>query len=50
MLFVPTFFVVVLTLFKTKPKLSGAHAPLTTVHHGAPADQAGHSPKDGGQA
>ncbi len=36
MIFVPTFFVVVLTLFKTKPKLLGAHAtmaPLTSVHH-----------------
>ena len=35
-IFVPTFFVVVLKLFKTKPKLIGAHAkmaPLTTVHH-----------------
>src|SRR5690606_27799852 len=50
MLFVPTFFVVVLTLFKTKPKLSGAHAPLTTVHHDTAADHADHSPKEGGQA
>src|SRR5690606_6499173 len=36
MLFVPTFFVVVLGLFKTKPKLVGSHAhaaPLTSVHH-----------------
>jgi multidrug efflux pump len=35
-LFVPTFFVVVLRLFKTKPKLLGAHA--TEAHspaHGA---------------
>jgi multidrug efflux pump len=29
-LFVPTFFVVVLTLFKTRPKLLGAHAPAST--------------------
>ena len=50
MVFVPTFFVVVLTLFKTKPKLLGAHAPLTSVHHDA-AHEADHSPKEeGGQA
>ncbi len=53
MVFVPTFFVVVLTLFKTKPKLLGAHAnmaPLTKVHHASDTDQTGHSSKDGGQA
>ena len=36
LLFVPTFFVVVLTLFRTKPKPTAGHAhmaPLTTVHH-----------------
>lgn len=38
MIMVPTFFVVVLTLFKTKPKLMGAHAaPLTSVHHHHPS-------------
>ncbi|CAM5357827.1 efflux RND transporter permease subunit [Eoetvoesiella caeni] len=56
LLFVPTFFVVVLTLFKTKPKLFGAHAhmaPLTQVHHthtettNQPEPR---SPNDGGQA
>ncbi|MGP1614368.1 MAG: efflux RND transporter permease subunit, partial [Pollutimonas bauzanensis] len=53
MIFVPTFFVVVLTLFKTKPKLLGASAhmaPLTSVHHGADTDPADHPSKDGGQA
>ena len=54
MVFVPTFFVVVLGLFKTRPKLLGnqAHmAPLTTVHH-TPASNPSepHSPDDGGQA
>lgn len=52
MVFVPTFFVVVLTLFKTKPKLTAGHtmAPLTQVHH-APADQREpHSPDGGGPA
>jgi multidrug efflux pump len=36
LLFVPTFFVVILTLFKTKAKPTAGHAhmaPLTTVHH-----------------
>src|SRR5690606_39159209 len=36
MLFVPTFFVVVMGLFKVKPKQHGAHAnaaPWTSVHH-----------------
>lgn len=50
MVFVPTFFVVVLTLFKTKPRLTAGHtmAPLTKVHH-APADQREpHSPEGGG--
>ncbi len=53
MIFVPTFFVVVLTLFKTKPKLLGASAhmaPLTSVHHGADTDPADHPSKDGGPA
>jgi len=30
-IFVPTFFVVVLSIFKTKPKLLGAHAPATAT-------------------
>lgn len=53
MLFVPTFFVVVLNLFKTKPKLSGAHAkaPLTTVHHSTSPNQSEPRPStDGDQA
>ncbi len=53
MLFVPTFFVVVLSLFKTKPKLTGAHAhmaPLTKVHHAQPNQSEPHTPEDGGQA
>ena len=37
-LFVPTFFVVVLSLFKTKPKLLGAHAPVTAPHGHAHED------------
>jgi multidrug efflux pump len=48
-LFVPTFFVVVLTLFKTRPKLLGAHAPATThsidghahAAHGGRVDESG---------
>jgi len=36
-LFVPTFFVVVLSVFKTKPKLLGAHAPAAS----APATEPG---------
>jgi len=53
MVFVPTFFVVVLSLFKTKPKLIGAHAhmaPLTKVHHAQPNQSEPHTPEDGGQA
>jgi multidrug efflux pump len=51
MIFVPTFFVVVLTLFKTKPKLLGAHKPLTSVHHDAGGGQPEPgSPTEGGKA
>jgi multidrug efflux pump len=51
MIFVPTFFVVVLTLFKTKPKLLGAHKPLTSVHNDAGGGQPEPgSPTEGGQA
>lgn len=53
-IFVPTFFVVVLTLFKTKPKLLGAHAhmaPLTAVHHTLEQPQTQpHSNDEGGKA
>ncbi|RTZ47917.1 multidrug efflux RND transporter permease subunit [Candidimonas sp. SYP-B2681] len=52
MIFVPTFFVVVLTLFKTKPKLLGSHAkmaPLTSVHHGSTVHPPAQPSKDGGQ-
>src|SRR5690606_10988254 len=49
MIFVPTFFVVVLSLFKTKPKITNPPmAPLTSVHHHAddgPSDA--HPPADG---
>jgi multidrug efflux pump len=55
LLFVPTFFVVILTLFKTKPKLLGAHAKagsLTTVHHPHPSEPhpaPTHPSSEGGQ-
>jgi multidrug efflux pump len=44
-LFVPTFFVVVLKFFKTKPKLLGAHAGEAAKSSGH-----GHEPAPGGQA
>jgi multidrug efflux pump len=47
-LFVPTFFVVILRLFKTKPKLLGAHAKepgLTQEHHSVAANPG--SPPEG---
>jgi len=55
MVFVPTFFVVVLRFFKTKPRLVGAHAnmaPLTKVHHHvSEAEQSQpRSPEQGDQA
>ncbi|MDS1141479.1 efflux RND transporter permease subunit [Pusillimonas sp. SM2304] len=54
MLFVPTFFVVVMGLFKVKPKLLGAHAnaaPLTSVHHSTESTQSEpHPSDDGGKA
>ena len=52
MIFVPTFFVVVLGFFKTKPRVMNPHmAPLTTVHHNVDDNQSepGAS-KDGDQA
>jgi hypothetical protein len=42
---VPTFFVVVLKFFKTKPKLLGAHAGEAAKSSGH-----GHEPAPGGQA
>lgn len=52
MIFVPTFFVVVLRFFKTKPKLTNEHmAPLTSVHHNIDDNQSEPgSSKDGDQA
>lgn len=46
-LFVPTFFVVILSIFKTRPKLLGAHAP---AHAPAPVAETGPSLTDGSQA
>jgi len=49
MIFVPTFFVVVLSLFKTKPKITNPHmAPLTTVHHHVDGEQPEPRPSDDG--
>ncbi|TFL11215.1 multidrug efflux RND transporter permease subunit [Pusillimonas caeni] len=51
MIFVPTFFVVVLGFFKTKPKLTNAHmAPLTSVHHNIDDNQSEPGSKNGDQA
>jgi len=51
MIFVPTFFVVVLRFFKTKPKLTNAHmAPLTSVHHNIDDNQSEPGSKNGDQA
>ncbi|WP_397473169.1 multidrug efflux RND transporter permease subunit [Pusillimonas sp.] len=52
MIFVPTFFVVVLRLFKTKPKLTNTHMqPLTSVHHNIDDNQSEPgSSKNGDQA
>ncbi|AEC19545.1 putative efflux system transmembrane protein [Pusillimonas sp. T7-7] len=50
MLFVPTFFVVVMGAFKVKPKLLGAHAPLTSVHHDESTQSEPHTTDDGGKA
>jgi multidrug efflux pump len=43
-LFVPTFFVVILGLFKTKPKLLGAHAKQPPLSHGHDAGHMGQAP------
>lgn len=52
MIFVPTFFVVVLRFFKTKPKLTNEHmTPLTSVHHNIDDNQSEPgSSKNGDQA
>mgnify|MGYP001187650240 CR=1 FL=1 len=44
-IFVPTFFVVILSLFKTKPKLLGAHAPAAEAK--APSHEADDSNSNG---
>ena len=47
-LFVPAFFVVVLSVFKTRPKLLGGHAAHAPAAADAPAQS--HSHKNGDQA
>src|SRR5690606_36152504 len=50
MLFVPTFFVVIMGVFKVKPKQIGAHAPLSSAHHDDSTQSEPHTSDDGGKA
>ncbi|MCC2595499.1 efflux RND transporter permease subunit [Pusillimonas sp. MFBS29] len=51
MLFVPTFFVVIMGLFKVKPKSHGSHAaPLTNVHHNESTQSEPHTSDSGDKA
>src|SRR5690606_38077262 len=47
-IFVPTFFVVILSLFKTRPKILSGHVPAHAPAHATPAGSAPAEERDSG--